>query len=105
MEFATSKKLRLRAGEILAKVRAGGRFIITYRGKPVALLVPAEKEEAGFSPALTPKRGRILNGRWKIPHRTTPAGGKRFGKAGGKNDLFGLRHILDRLTLPVRPKI
>ena len=50
VEFATSKELRLRAGEILARVRAGSRFIITYRGKPVALLVPVEKEEAGFSP-------------------------------------------------------
>ncbi|MEW6425972.1 MAG: type II toxin-antitoxin system prevent-host-death family antitoxin [Bacillota bacterium] len=50
MEFATSKELRLRAGEILAKVRAGRRFIITYRGKPVALLVPVEIEEAGFTP-------------------------------------------------------
>jgi prevent-host-death family protein len=45
MKFATSKELRLRTGEILEKVRAGGRFAITYRGKPVALLVPFEEDE------------------------------------------------------------
>ena len=44
MEFATSKELRLNAGKMLRNVKSGQRFVITYRGKPVALLVPFDNQ-------------------------------------------------------------
>lgn len=40
INFSTSKELRIKAGEIIKKVQRGERFVITYRGKPVALMVP-----------------------------------------------------------------
>ncbi|GEA14045.1 hypothetical protein MTCOM_20860 [Moorella thermoacetica] len=51
MEFATSKELRIYTGKILEKVRAGERFAITHRGKPVAWLIPFENDTPEeFSP-------------------------------------------------------
>jgi len=40
IHFATSKELRQNAGEIMQKIKKGERYIVTYRGKPVALLLP-----------------------------------------------------------------
>ncbi|MFU8795091.1 MAG: type II toxin-antitoxin system Phd/YefM family antitoxin [Dethiobacteria bacterium] len=40
VQFATSKELRLQAGRIIKQVQDGERFIVTYRGKPVALMLP-----------------------------------------------------------------
>ncbi len=40
LKFATSKELRLKTGEIIKGVRKGDRYIVTYRGKPVALVLP-----------------------------------------------------------------
>jgi prevent-host-death family protein len=36
----TAKELKRNTGEILRRVRVGGRFTITHRGKPVAVLAP-----------------------------------------------------------------
>lgn len=40
IKFATSKELRVRAGEIIKEVQGGERFIVTYRGKPAAIMLP-----------------------------------------------------------------
>lgn len=50
--FATSKELRVRTREILEKVKKGERFAITYRGRPVALLVPLKGGE--LEPSIRP---------------------------------------------------
>jgi antitoxin (DNA-binding transcriptional repressor) of toxin-antitoxin stability system len=39
------KDLRLYMGEIIQKIRDGERCIITYRGKPVALMLPFKSEQ------------------------------------------------------------
>lgn len=44
VQFATSKELRLQAGKIIRQVQEGERFIVTYRGKPVALMLPFSAE-------------------------------------------------------------
>ncbi|MDW7730104.1 MAG: type II toxin-antitoxin system prevent-host-death family antitoxin [Bacillota bacterium] len=44
VQFATSKELRLQAGRIIKQVQDGERFIVTYRGKPVALMLPFSPE-------------------------------------------------------------
>ena len=40
VRFATVKELRQETPRLLAEVDAGGRFVITKRGKPVAVLGP-----------------------------------------------------------------
>ncbi len=40
LKFATSKELRLQAGDIIKSVKEGDRYIVTYRGKPAALILP-----------------------------------------------------------------
>ncbi len=47
INFTTSKELRQKTGNILAEIQKGERYVITYRGKPVALMLPflAEKAE------------------------------------------------------------
>ena len=47
LKFATSKELRLRAGDILKSVKKGDRYIVTYRGKPVALVLPFSEQNVG----------------------------------------------------------
>lgn len=44
VQFATSKELRLQAGKIIRQIQEGERFIVTYRGKPVALMLPFSPE-------------------------------------------------------------
>lgn len=51
LKFATSKELRLRAGDILKSVNNGDRYIVTYRGKPVAIVLPfSEQNDSKPSP-------------------------------------------------------
>jgi antitoxin (DNA-binding transcriptional repressor) of toxin-antitoxin stability system len=45
MQFASTKDLRLYMGEIIQKIQSGERYIITYRGKPVALMLPFKSEQ------------------------------------------------------------
>ncbi|MEW6049084.1 MAG: type II toxin-antitoxin system prevent-host-death family antitoxin [Bacillota bacterium] len=47
MIFVTTKELRLHYGTILERVRRGERVAITYRGKPVACLVPFGEHQEG----------------------------------------------------------
>lgn len=46
INFATSKELRQNAGEIMQKIKNGERYIVTYRGKPVALMLPFPADQA-----------------------------------------------------------
>jgi len=38
--FATAKDLRTRTRQLLEMVRAGERLVITFRGRPVAVMTP-----------------------------------------------------------------
>jgi prevent-host-death family protein len=40
---------KARLGEILRKVQAGGRVVITYRGRPVAEVRPLAEQETGLA--------------------------------------------------------
>lgn len=44
MQVVTAKQLKQRTGEVIRKVRSGERLTVTYRGKPVAIIVPSTKE-------------------------------------------------------------
>jgi len=46
INFITSKELRQKTGNILAEIKKGERYVITYRGKPVALMLPFPAEKA-----------------------------------------------------------
>jgi len=46
INFTTSKELRQKTGDIIADIKKGERYIITYRGKPVALMLPFPAEKA-----------------------------------------------------------
>ena len=45
INFTTSKELRQKTGNILAEIKKGERYVITYRGKPVALMLPFPTEK------------------------------------------------------------
>jgi len=45
INFTTSKELRQKTGDILAEIKKGERYVITYRGKPVALMLPFPYEK------------------------------------------------------------
>ena len=47
LKFATSKELRLRAGDIIKSIKKGDRYIVTYRGKPVAIMLPFSENNSG----------------------------------------------------------
>lgn len=40
MGNVTAKQLKQRTGEIIRRVRSGERLTVTYRGRPVAVIVP-----------------------------------------------------------------
>ena len=50
----TAKELKRNTGEILRRVRVGGRFTITHRGKPVAVLAPPGEGKADAPDGLRP---------------------------------------------------
>ena len=52
IKFTTSKDLRLRTGDIINSVKKGDRYIVTYRGKPVALMLPFSDQNVS---ELTPR--------------------------------------------------
>jgi prevent-host-death family protein len=43
VKTATAKELRLKTATLLKEVRSGQRILITYRGKSIAVLAPAEE--------------------------------------------------------------
>ena len=52
MGTVTTKQLKQRTGEIIKRLKAGERFTLTHRGKPVAVINPSLSEEKSFSPDL-----------------------------------------------------
>ena len=45
MGTVTAKQLKQKTGEMIKRVKSGEHLTITYRGKPVAVLSPAEDEK------------------------------------------------------------
>ncbi|MFZ5994597.1 MAG: type II toxin-antitoxin system Phd/YefM family antitoxin [Thermodesulfobacteriota bacterium] len=45
MNTITAKQLKQKTGEVIKKIKLGGRLTITYRGKPVATITPVTTEE------------------------------------------------------------
>ena len=45
MEFITVKELREKTKAVLQKVRSGEQIIVTYRGKPIAIVSPFKTED------------------------------------------------------------
>ena len=43
MKYVTTKELRLRTQRLLHEVQAGEEIAVTFRGKPIALLVPFDE--------------------------------------------------------------
>lgn len=52
IKFTTCKEMRLRTGDIINNVKKGDRYIVTYRGKPVALVLPFSDQQVS---ELTPR--------------------------------------------------
>lgn len=52
MKTAAVSKLKSSLSEYLLKVKAGEELIITERGKPIAKIVPINREETDISPHL-----------------------------------------------------
>jgi prevent-host-death family protein len=50
MQSLTMLAFRKQAESVLAKVMKGHRFVLTYRGKPVARLEPIDQDEVGADP-------------------------------------------------------
>jgi prevent-host-death family protein len=44
MRSVTAKQLKQKTGEIIKLVRAGESLTLTYRGKPIAIIRPAEEK-------------------------------------------------------------
>lgn len=52
MGTVTAKQLKQRTGEIIKRLKAGERFTLTHRGKPVAVIAPYLSEKERISPGL-----------------------------------------------------
>ncbi len=76
MKSAAVSKLKSSLSEYLLKVKAGEEVIITDRGKPIAKIVPLDREETAIPPHFLTmeKAGLVRIGRsmlnkdfWKMP--------------------------------------
>ncbi len=47
MRIITAKQLKQKTGEIIKRIRAGEKFTLTYRGKPIAIIQPASESSQG----------------------------------------------------------
>lgn len=54
MGNVTAKQLKQRTGEIIRRVKSGERLTVTYRGKPVAIILPPPAGDADRSEDLRP---------------------------------------------------
>ena len=54
MGIITAKQLKQRTGQVIKRVKSGERLTLTYRGKPVATIVPATGEEKKILEGLPP---------------------------------------------------
>jgi prevent-host-death family protein len=60
MGTVTAKQLKQRTGEIIKRVKSGERLTVTYRGKPVAVILPPPADGKDLSMELRP-----LDQAWK----------------------------------------
>jgi prevent-host-death family protein len=71
MGTVTAKQLKQRTGEVIRRVRSGERLMVTFRGKPVAVIAKPSAEETE-----TLKELRSFDDAWKdiekTLERTTP---------------------------------
>jgi len=54
MGIVTAKQLKQRTGEIIKRVKLGERLTVTYRGKPVAVILPPPAEGKNLSSEFPP---------------------------------------------------
>jgi prevent-host-death family protein len=54
MVTVTAKQLKQKTGEIIRRVKSGERLTVTYRGRPVAVILPPSDEQGNFSEELRP---------------------------------------------------
>jgi len=54
MVSVTAKQLKQKTGEIIRRVRSGERLTVTYRGRPVAVILPPPAGAADPSEDLRP---------------------------------------------------
>ena len=45
MGTVTAKHLKQKTGEVIRRIKAGERVTVTYRGKPVAVIIPPPPED------------------------------------------------------------
>jgi prevent-host-death family protein len=69
METAAISKLKASLSEYLSKVKAGENVLVTERGKPIAKIVPVERETSEIPPHLLMlERAGLANiGSGKLP--------------------------------------
>ncbi|NOR05099.1 MAG: type II toxin-antitoxin system prevent-host-death family antitoxin [Deltaproteobacteria bacterium] len=65
MDIITAKQLKQRTGEVIKKVKSGERLIVTYWGKPVAVIAPPAPEEKKTVEELRP-----FNDAWRDIEKT-----------------------------------
>ncbi len=54
MVTVTAKQLKQKTGEIIRRVKSGERLTVTYRGRPVAVILPSPADGADRSEDLRP---------------------------------------------------
>jgi prevent-host-death family protein len=54
MATITAKQLKQKTGEVIRRVKSGERLTITYRGKPVAVILPPPADGADRSEGIRP---------------------------------------------------
>jgi prevent-host-death family protein len=45
MGTITAKQLKQKTGEVIRRIKSGERLMLTYRGKPLAVIEPADKRD------------------------------------------------------------
>ena len=83
MTSAPVAKLKATLSEYLARVKAGEEVIVTERGKPIAKIVPLDRDQGAIPAHLLEKAraglirlgsGKLPKGFWKMPRPADPTG-------------------------------
>lgn len=83
MTSAAVAKLKASLSEYLARVKAGEEVIVTERGKPIAKIVPLDRDQGEIPAHLLEKAraglirlgsGKLPRGFWKMPRPADPTG-------------------------------
>lgn len=87
MKTAAVSEIKAALSEYLAKVKAGEEVVITDRGKPIAKIIPLQRDQADLSPHLLALEhaglvrlgtGKLPDGFWDLP-RPHDASGRSLG--------------------------